>query len=89
MKYKKLAGANDFLRQVKLGLKLLARAQARADAAFKLIDQKCDCAGFKKGNGIWFDSEDLYEGRYTKCPACKKPFSKITIKKPVTRKRKR
>ena len=39
-----------------------------------VILQDCDCDGFRKGNGIWFDSQDLREFNYKACPACKKPF---------------
>lgn len=38
------------------------------------IIQSCDCDGFRKGNGIWFDSQDLREFGSRSCPACKKPF---------------
>ena len=35
----------------------------------------CDCDGFRRGNGISFDSQDAYELGWTKCPCCKKPFA--------------
>jgi len=34
----------------------------------------CNCDGFKKGNGVWFDSQDAMEGNWQRCPCCKKPF---------------
>lgn len=39
-----------------------------------VILQDCDCDGFRKGSGIWFDSQDLREFNFKACPACHKPF---------------
>lgn len=40
----------------------------------------CDCPGFKKGNGVAFDSQDAYEQEWTSCPCCNEPFKTRTSK---------
>lgn len=36
----------------------------------------CECEGYRKGNGIWFDTQDIEECHITACPACGKPFKR-------------
>lgn len=40
----------------------------------EIVIFNCDCEGFRRGNGIWFDSQDAQELNWTSCPACHKPF---------------
>lgn len=52
----------------------LAAPNGYAADEYEVVIQGCDCDGFRRGNGIWFDSQDLREFESTKCPACHKPF---------------
>ena len=57
------------------------RSFPEEDRKLRNLIQECDCSGYKKNLTITFDSQDLYEGGYTKCPYCKKPFASRRAKK--------
>jgi hypothetical protein len=44
------------------------------DKDIETIIYSCDCAEFKRRNGIDFDSQDAYEQGWKNCPCCNKPF---------------
>ena len=56
--------------------KKVVKSLGSTDRKLLNLIQECDCSGYKKNLTITFDSQDLYEGGYTKCPYCKKPFAK-------------
>lgn len=52
------------------------QAICAAEAEGAKFERVCDCKGFKRLNGLEFDSQDLRELDIRECPACKKPFKK-------------